>query len=241
MTVLKTDALTKRFGGVVALDQVTLQVDEKEILGVIGPNGSGKTTCFNVISGFYPPTSGRVIFGETDITGWPAHRISKLGLARTFQTTRPFLNLTVKENVIMGALGVCSDVEKAAEIAGKVLRETDLEEKAGRLGRDISIQDRKRLEVAKALSTSPKILLLDEPMAGLTEEEIRGFVGLVRQVREQAVTIILIEHIVKAVQELADRVIVLDCGRKICEGKPDEVVKNPDVLKAYLGEDTAQP
>ena len=241
MSVLKTDALTKRFGGVVALDQVTLNVDEREILGVIGPNGSGKTTLFNVISGFYSSSSGRVIFGETDITGWPAHRISKLGIARTFQSTRPFLNLTVKENVIMGALGVCREVEKAADIAEKVLIETDLQAKADRLGRDISIQDRKRLEVAKALSTSPKILLLDEPMAGLTEEEIREFVDLVRKVREQSVTIMLIEHIVKAVQELADRVIVLDYGRKISEGTPDEVVKNADVLKAYLGEDTAQP
>jgi branched-chain amino acid transport system ATP-binding protein len=239
MNLLKLNAITKKFGGLLALDHVSLQVDEKEVLGVIGPNGSGKTTLINVISGFYQPDSGDIILGDTNITRWPAHRISKAGIARTFQNTRPFLNMTIKENVIVGALSVKSDIKEATEVAQKVLEETGLQGKAERLAKDTSIQDRKRLEVARALSTSPKILLLDEPMAGLTEEEIRDFLALIQRTRERGITIILIEHIVKAVQQVADRITVLDYGKKICEGKPQEVVKNPDVLKAYLGEDYA--
>ncbi|MDG7007836.1 MAG: ABC transporter ATP-binding protein [Nitrososphaerota archaeon] len=239
MSILKVDAVTKKFGGLVAVDGVSLEVDKKDILGVIGPNGSGKTTLFNLISGFYPLNSGKIILEDTNITGWPPYRVTKAGIARTFQNTRPFLNLTIRDNVMVGALLVRSNMEGAAEIAGEVLEEVGLKEKAERLAKDTSIQDRKRLEVARALSMSPKVLLLDEPMAGLTEGEIGDFLLLIRKVRERGVSIVLIEHIVKAVQQVADRMAVLDYGKKICEGAPAEVVRNQDVLKAYLGEDYA--
>jgi len=240
-TILKVENVTKRFGGLVALSNVSFEVYEGEILGLIGPNGAGKTTLFNVITGVYKPEEGRVIFKGTDITGWRPHKIARMGIARTHQIVKPFGDLTVLENTMVGALfgkrhGEIGEAE-AARIAEEVLEFVGLADKKDLPARALNVQEKKRLELARALAEDPDLLLLDEVLAGLTPSEVQRMLKLLEQVRsERGVTMIMIEHVMHAVMNLADRIVVLHFGRKLAEGTPEEVANNPEVIAAYLGD-----
>lgn len=239
--LLSVEGVTKRFGGLVALSNVSFNVYEGEILGLVGPNGAGKTTLFNVISGVYRPESGRILFKGIDITGWRPHRIARLGIARTHQIVKPFSDLTVLENAIVGALfgkrsGSLSESE-ARKIAVEVLDFVGLGDKANLPARVLNVQEKKRLELARALAAEPDLLLLDEVLAGLNPAEVDRMLGLLRRIRsERGVTMIMIEHVMHAVMNLADRIVVLHFGEKIAEGAPEEVASNRDVITAYLGD-----
>ncbi|HEX7098460.1 MAG TPA: ABC transporter ATP-binding protein [Acidimicrobiia bacterium] len=228
----------KSFGGLRALDGLSLQVREGEILGLIGPNGSGKSTAFNVITGSLKCDRGSVLFAGDDITGLPPHRIARLGIARTFQMVRPFSNLTALQNVLAGHLfggrpgGGGYEPRDAAMAA---LDRVGLAHKADQPASAFTIVERKWLEVARAIAGNPRLVLLDEFMAGLTAQEIPRAVELIKSVRESGVTVVVVEHVIKAITGACDRVVVLDAGRKLAEGPPDEVVENPAVIEAYLG------
>ena len=234
--LLEVEGITKRFGGLTAVEDVSFTVKEGEILSIIGPNGAGKSTLFNCITGFYRPDAGKVLFRGKDITIASAHKICKLGIARTFQIVQVISDMTVLENVMTGTFLHTYDRENVREKAVEILRFAGLHEKMDFLGTDITIADKKRLEVAMALGTKPTLLMLDEAMAGLTPVELREMIGLLRKVRENGVTLIIVEHVMEAVMELSDRVVVINSGRKIVEGPPKEVVRNPEVIQAYLGD-----
>ncbi|SRR5690554_4047740 len=228
----------KSFGGLRALDGLSFEVREGEILGLIGPNGSGKSTAFNVVSGALKSDHGSVFFSGRDITGLPPHRISRLGVARTFQVVRPFRNLTALQNVLAGTLfgrqnGDSGEDPREAALAA--LERVGLAAKAGHPASSFTIVERKWLEVARALASRPKLMLLDEFMAGLTPHEIPSAVELIKSIRESGVTVVVVEHVVKAITGACDRVVVLDAGRKLAEGSPGEIVENPAVIEAYLG------
>jgi len=233
---LEVQGITKRFGGLIAADDVSFRVGEGEIVSIIGPNGAGKSTLFNCITGFYRPNAGRVFFRGKDITRYSAHRICKLGIARTFQIVQVISDMTVLENVMTGAYLRDYTPRVVREKAEEILRFTGLIERRDELGPDLTIADKKRLEVAMALATRPELLMLDEAMAGLTPVELRDIIALLRKVRESGVTLIIVEHVMEAVMELSDRVVVINSGRKIVEGPPAEIVRNPEVIQAYLGE-----
>jgi branched-chain amino acid transport system ATP-binding protein len=235
MIVLECKNISKRFGGLWALKQVNIQIKEKEILGIIGPNGAGKTTLFNVITGFVKPDEGRVIAFGKDITGKEPYEICKLGIARTFQVPKPFPNLTVLENVAIGALIRSKSVNEAVEKAKEILDLVGLSHKKNVYGRDLTVLEMKRLELAKALATEPKILLLDEVMAGLKPAEVDEVLQVIKSIRKRGITVVMIEHVMRAVQSVCERVVVLDRGRVIAEGTPEEVSRNDEVIKSYLG------
>jgi branched-chain amino acid transport system ATP-binding protein len=235
MIVLECKNISKRFGGLWALKQVNIQIKEKEILGIIGPNGAGKTTLFNVITGFVKPDEGRVIAFGKDITGKEPYEICKLGIARTFQVPKPFPNLTVLENVAIGALIRSKSVNEAVEKAKEILDLVGLSHKKNVYGRDLTVLEMKRLELAKALATEPKILLLDEVMAGLKPAEVDEVLQVIKSIRKRGITVVIIEHVMRAVQSVCERVVVLDRGRVIAEGTPEEVSRNDEVIKSYLG------
>jgi branched-chain amino acid transport system ATP-binding protein len=211
---LEVNGITKRFGGLTANEDVSFTVNQGEILSIIGPNGAGKSTLFNCITGFYRPDAGNVLFRGKDITTASAHKICKLGIARTFQIVQVISDMTVLENVMTGTFLRTYDRKKVREKAVEILRFAGLQEKMDFLGTDITIADKKRLEVAMALGTEPTLLMLDEAMAGL----------------------IIVEHVMEAVMELSDRVVVINSGKKIVEGSPKDVVRNPEVIQAYLGD-----
>jgi branched-chain amino acid transport system ATP-binding protein len=237
MSILRAESISKRFGGLKAVDAVDLELNEGEILGVIGPNGAGKTTLFSMIAGSIPPTSGRVVLDGQVISGASAQRAVRAGVVRTHQIVRPFQNLTVLENVMVGAIYGKARPRGARERALEVLEFCGLGDRASQLPGGLTLAGRKRLELARALATEPRVLLLDEVIAGVNPVEALQMADLIRSVREKrGLSIILIEHVMPAVMRLSDRVIVLDAGKKIAEGKPQQVVSDPLVIAAYLGE-----
>jgi len=235
--VLTLESVTKRFGGLTAVRAVSLEVRAGDLLGIIGPNGAGKTTLFNVISGYFRPEEGRVRFDGHDVTGLPAHEISRLGLTRTFQIVKPFGNLSVADNVMIGALTRLPRVRDARIEAERVIALCGLGPHAHARARALPIALRKRLEVARALATRPRLLLLDEVMAGLNPAELAGIVELVRRVHAEGVTLIVIEHIMAAMMRLAQRIVMLHHGEKIAEGTPEAIAHDRRVIDAYLGEE----
>jgi branched-chain amino acid transport system ATP-binding protein len=234
--LLEIQSLSKQFGGLVANDDISFNVNEGEIVGLIGPNGAGKTTLFNCISGFYKPTRGRTRFAGHDITSASPAHICHLGLTRTFQIVRTFSDMSVLENVMVGAFARTHSRHHAEEAAWHVLELTGLTPKAMLLGSSLTIADKKRLELARALATQPRLLMLDEVMAGLTPTEQQAAVQLVRRIQAQGITILMVEHVMEVIMPIAVRLVVLNYGRKIAEGIPAEIVQNMDVIAAYLGD-----
>lgn len=229
----------KRFGGVIAVKGVSFEVNKGEIVGLIGPNGAGKTTLFNVIAGSLKPTEGKILFDGHDITGLPSYKICHLGIARTFQITRPFLKLSCLENVGVAIINR-RERPKRGDWKGEAitfLEQVGLSEYKERPAQELNVIQKKRLELARALATRPQLLLLDEVLGGLNTQEIGQAVELIRQLRERhGITILWIEHIMGAIMKAADRIILLDQGQKLLEGTPEQVVKDPRTIKAYLGE-----
>ncbi|MBI4271026.1 MAG: ABC transporter ATP-binding protein [Candidatus Rokubacteria bacterium] len=234
--LLEVEGLSKRFGGLQALQGVSFDVSAGEIVGIIGPNGAGKTTLFNVVTGVYPPDAGRVRFRGEDVTGAPAHRLCRRGVARTFQISKPFVNLTVLQTVRIGALNRLADMRAATAHALTVLERVGLAGKRDHLGRQLTVVERKRLELARAVATGPALLLLDEVAAGLRPAEIQEMIALVRAISAGGVAVVIIEHVLEAVMRLSARIVVLNHGEVIARGRPEELVKDPRVIEAYLGE-----
>ena len=235
--ILALERVTKRFGGLTAVSEVSFTVPTGEILGIIGPNGAGKTTLFNVISGYYRPESGRVVLAGHDVTGQAPHAICRLGLTRTFQLVKPFGNLSVIDNVMIGALTRLPTISAARLEAERVVETCGLASHAGSHARTLPIGLRKRLEVARALATRPRLLLLDEVMAGLNPTELGGMIELIRRLHADGLTLIVIEHIMAAMMRLAQRIVVLHHGEPIAEGAPAAITQDRRVVDAYLGEE----
>jgi branched-chain amino acid transport system ATP-binding protein len=238
--MLEVRGLSKSFGGLKAVDQASLDVRQGEIVGLIGPNGAGKTTLFAAIAGFHAPDAGRVAFEGKDITGLAPHRICAAGMVRTFQITQPFAKISVRENIMVGAYFRTADRKMAERKAEAVASMVDMAGQLDQMGADLTVAGRKRLELARALATGPRLLLLDEVMAGLNPTEITEIVQVIRAIRESGITILLIEHVMQAVTSLAERVYVLNQGRMIAEGTPTAIADNPEVIEAYLGHGAAK-
>lgn len=237
MAILEVKGLTKNFKGLRAVHEVTFSIERNEIFGMIGPNGSGKTTIFNLISNVFEPSSGTVLLENQPLTGLQPHKVCRKGMGRTFQIAKPFLDLSVLENVVIGALNRTDSVSEAQERSIRILTQMGLEGKTDALGKDLSVPERKRLELSRALATEPKVLLLDEVMAGLNPTEVRDLLGVLRAVNSMGITLFIIEHIMHAIMDISQRILVLHHGEKIALGTPKEVASHERVIEAYLGEE----
>jgi branched-chain amino acid transport system ATP-binding protein len=234
--LLSVQSVSKRFRGLLAVDQVSFEVAPSEIFAIIGPNGAGKTTLFNIIAGVLPPDDGTIVFAGERTDGLPPDTVCRRGIGRTFQIVRPFPALSVEDNVLIGALLHRGDIASARQYAHEVMHRLDLFDKRAQRASALTLPDRKRLEVARALATDPKLLLLDEVMAGLRPTETDRMVAILAAInRETGLTILLIEHVMRAVMALASRVLVLHHGAAIAEGAPDAIVREPEVVQSYLG------
>ena len=236
MALLEIKGITKRFGGLVAVKDLDLEVESGHIVALIGPNGAGKTTAFNVISGFYKPDKGQVMFDGENIVGLRPDQICKRGLVRTFQVVKPFPNISLLENVMVGAYNHTNNKKEAKRKAEEIIEFLGMSDAAYTNAGSLPVAGRKRLEIAKALATDPKIILLDEAMAGLRPTETEEMIDLVRQISEKNIALLLVEHVMKVVMSLAEHIVVIHHGEKIAVGTPSEIVKNQAVIDAYLGE-----
>ena len=235
MALLEVNNVTMAFGSLVANDRVSFTIEPGSIVGLIGPNGAGKTTLFNCISGFYQPTGGRIVFDGRDITRLPAHRVSRLGAVRTFQVVHPLKEMTVLDNVLVGAFMRHRKTAAARETAERCIRLCHLSEARDKQAGELTIGGKKRLELARAMATGPKLLMLDEAMAGLTSTEVKAAVSLIENIRADGVTLLVVEHIMEAIMPIADKVVVLDGGIGIAEGPPADIIADERVIAAYLG------
>lgn len=233
--LLKIDSVTKKFGGLSAVSGVSFELEQGTILGLIGPNGAGKTTLFNCINGTLPITEGTITFDGNQISGKKSHEIAKLGISRSYQIVQPFGNMTTLQNAMVGAFCKTKNYNEAEEIAMRSLELVQLGHKKDLVARYLNLGERKKLEIAKALSTQPKLLLLDEVMAGLTTTEVYEMVKIIQSINASGITIIIIEHIMEAIMTLSNRIMVLNFGKKIMEGSPEEVSTNQQVIEAYFG------
>ena len=236
MALLEVHDVTKKFGELIANDRVSFTVEAGAIVGLIGPNGAGKTTLFNCAAGLFPVTSGQIFFGGSEITGFPSYRIARMGAVRTFQVVRPLKDMTVYDNVLVGAFLHGAGTAKAHETAGACIEMCGLAEFADKPSGELPIGVKKRLELARALATEPRLLMLDEVMAGLTSTEVKTALELIRNIRRKGVTLLIVEHIMEAIMPIADKVVVLDGGIKIAEGPPRKIIHDERVISAYLGE-----
>lgn len=251
MALLEARNLTMTFGGLMAVDSVSFDIDQGEILGLIGPNGAGKTTCFNLLTGIYHPTSGEILFKDDKLSNSKTFEVTKKGIARTFQNIRLFNNMTVLENVLIGQHcrtkaglfgaitrvgSVLKEESMAREKAEQLLKFVGLLEKKEEKAKNLPYGEQRRLEIARALATDPELLLLDEPAAGMNPQETSDLINLIKEIRKMGKTILLIEHDMKLVMGICDRIVVLDYGKKIADGTPKEIRDNSRVIKAYLGD-----
>jgi branched-chain amino acid transport system ATP-binding protein len=236
MALLELRQVTKRFLGITANQDISFDVEKSEIVGLIGPNGAGKTTLFNCIAGFYPLSGGRIVFNGEDITGLPAEKVCLKGIARTFQIVKTFKELTATENVMIGAFCRTHSPAQAKKKAEEILEFAGLYDVRHQVAAGLTLAAKKRLEIAKAIATGPKLIMLDEAMAGLNQSETRDAVELIKNIRGSGLTVLLVEHVMEVVMPISDRVVVLDYGVKIAEDTPENIVRNPTVIKAYLGD-----